>query len=132
MLLNLATLTGFCVIMSVVGGQTLSAVSGGTMSADVGIAVISLLALLVSFCGFRVLHAYERYAWAPALVAMAIATGCGGKHFATGEAVVRGEPAAAAAAASVVSFAGIVASYMLPWAPLASDFTTYISPSAPS
>lgn len=125
-LLNLATLTGFCVIMCVVGGQTLSAVSGGKMSADVGIAIISILALLVSFCGFNVLHAYERYAWFPATVAIIIAVGCGGKHLK--QQTVAEDPADAP---SVISFAGIVASYMLPWGALASDFTTYISPDAP-
>lgn len=126
-LLNLATLTGFCVIMCVVGGQTLSAVSGGKMNADVGIAIISVLALLVSFCGFNVLHAYERYAWFPALVAMVIAAGCGGSDLKEQTVVDEMAPAS-----SVVSFAGIVASYMLPWGALASDFTTYISPHSPS
>lgn len=97
------------------------------MTADVGIATIAILALLVSFCGFNVLHAYERYAWIPAIVAMSIASGCGGRHLKEQSTVK--EPAIAS---SVVSFAGIVASYMLPWAALASDFTTYVNPHAPS
>jgi hypothetical protein len=35
----------------------------------------------------KVLHQYERYAWIPALVAIIIATGCGGKKL-TQQAVV--------------------------------------------
>jgi purine-cytosine permease-like protein len=79
-LLNLATLTGFCVVDSIIGGQALSAVKGGeTISATVGIVIIALLSLVIAFCGFRVLHRYERWAWIPALIALVIATKCGGK-----------------------------------------------------
>lgn len=61
-ILNLATLTGFCIIDSVIGGQTLSAVSNGSLTPAVGIIIIALLAMLVCFCGFNVFHQYERYA----------------------------------------------------------------------
>ncbi|CAO2648590.1 Nn.00g078570.m01.CDS01 [Neocucurbitaria sp. VM-36] len=125
-LLNLATLTGFCVIDSIIGGFALSAVRDGeTISATVGIVIVCLLALVISFCGFRVLHIYERWAWIPALVALIIAAGCGGK----GLSQQVGAPAATAA--QVLSFGGLVASFMLPWAALASDFSTYMHPKAP-
>ena len=59
-LLNLATLTGFCVVDS---GQALSAVkSGETIDATVGIVIIAVLALGICFCGFKGLHIYERWA----------------------------------------------------------------------
>ncbi|KAL1878060.1 hypothetical protein VTK73DRAFT_8195 [Phialemonium thermophilum] len=122
-LLNLATLTGFCVIMAVIGGQCLSAVSGGGLSPSVGIVVIAILALIISFCGFTVLHAYERWAWIPALIAIVVATGTGGAGL-TRQATVEGS----ATASAVLSFGMIVASYTIPWACLASDFTTYLEP----
>jgi NCS1 nucleoside transporter family len=126
-LMNLATLVGFCVVDSVIGGMALSAVMDGTtINATVGIIIIALLALLISFCGFRVLHLYERYAWLPALIAIVIATGCGGKHL---KLQVEAPPATAP---QVLSFGGLVASFMLPWAALASDFSTYMHPKAPS
>ncbi|KIH89741.1 hypothetical protein SPBR_08978 [Sporothrix brasiliensis 5110] len=121
-LLNMATLTGFCVIMVVIGGQCLTAVSGGSLSPYVGIVVMSLVALFVSFCGYKVLHVYEKYSWAPALLAIVVATGCGGKHLKEQTAVD------ASPAAAVVSFGMVVASYMLPWAAIASDFFTYVDP----
>ncbi|KAJ4369949.1 hypothetical protein N0V83_005713 [Neocucurbitaria cava] len=125
-LLNLATLTGFCVIDSIIGGSALSAVTDGeTISATVGIVIVCLLALVISFCGFRVLHIYERWAWIPALVALIIAAGCGGKSLS------QQVEAPAATAAQVLSFGGLVASFMLPWAALASDFSTYMHPMAP-
>ncbi|KAJ0305389.1 hypothetical protein Brms1b_010845 [Colletotrichum noveboracense] len=125
-LLNLATLTGFCVIMAVIGGQCLSAVGEGNVSASVGIVVVALLALVISFCGFAVLHLYERFAWIPAVIAIIIAIGCGGSHLREQAST---EPATPQ---SVVSFGMIVASYMIPWACLASDFTTYLEPSTSS
>lgn len=126
-LLNLATLTGFCIIDSIIGGMALSAVtSGTTISPTVGIVIIAVIALFISFCGFKVLHWYERYTWIPALIAIVIATGCGGKYL---KDQVATEPATAQ---QVLSFGGLVASFMLPWAALASDFSTYMHPKAPT
>jgi NCS1 nucleoside transporter family len=125
-LLNLATLTGFCVVDSVIGGQALSAVQEGTtINATVGIVIIAVLSLFISFCGFGVLHIYERWAWYPALAALIIAAGCGGKSLQYQVSVP------AATASQVLSFGGLVASFMLPWAALASDFSTYMHPKAP-
>ncbi|KKA26334.1 hypothetical protein TD95_003508 [Thielaviopsis punctulata] len=125
-LLNLATLTGFCIIMAVIGGQCLSAVSAGKVSPAVGIVIVAILAMLISFFGFRVLHIFERWAWIPTIIAIAIATGVGSDKLQL-QAVP--EPATAH---QVLSFGMIVASYMLPWGCIASDFSTYMLPSAPS
>jgi NCS1 nucleoside transporter family len=125
-LLNLATLTGFCVVDAIIGGQALSAVKNGeTISATVGIVIIALLALVIAFFGFKVLHTYERWAWIPALVALVIAAGCGGKSLG------RQVEAPAATASQILTFGGLVAGFMLPWAALASDFSTYMHPKAP-
>lgn len=97
------------------------------MSPSVGIVIVSLLSLVISFCGFSVLHVYEKFAWIPAVIAIAVATGCGGSGLKQQIPVE-----APATAASVLSFGMIVASYMIPWACLASDFTTYLDPRTPS
>lgn len=107
--MNLATLTGFCVVDSVIGGMSLSAViDGTTINATVGIVIIALLSLLISFCGFKVLHIYENFAWVPALIAIIIATGCGGVHLKEQVEVL------APTAAQVLPFGRLVASFMLP------------------
>ncbi|KAL2019636.1 hypothetical protein VTK56DRAFT_9451 [Thermocarpiscus australiensis] len=126
-LLNLATLTGFCVIMAVVSGQCLSAVADGSLSVNVGIVITAVLTLLISFCGFTVLHVYERYAWIPALIAIIVAVGIGGKELRNQVTYEQPPPAS-----SVLSFGMIVASYMIPWACLSSDFTTYLKPDTSS
>lgn len=123
--LNLATLTGFCIIDSVIGGQTLSAVTNGRLTPTVGIVIIAVLAMIVCFCGFRVLHWYERFAWVPALIAIIVATGCGGSHL---KDQVTVPPATAS---TVLSFGALVAGFLIPWAALSSDFVTYMEPETP-
>lgn len=125
-ILNLATLTGFCVIDSVVGGQSLSAVTNGHLSPNVGIVIIAILALLVSFCGFKILHRYERFAWIPALIAIIIATGTGGKHLK--QQAVFDTPTAS----TILSFSALIAGFLIPWAALAGDFAVYMVPNASS
>jgi purine-cytosine permease-like protein len=101
-------------------------VTDGTLTPNAGIIVIALLSLFISFCGFRVLHLYERYAWIPAIISIVIATGCGGRELK--EQSTRQPPAAP----MVLNFGMIVASYMIPWAAIASDITTYFNPKVPS
>ncbi|PHH59547.1 hypothetical protein CDD81_2878 [Ophiocordyceps australis] len=126
-LLNLATLTGFTVIICVIGGQCLSAVSDGKLTPDVGIVIIAILSLLVSFAGFRILHFFESYAFIVALISIVITVGVGGSGLTR-----QSEPQEAATARQVLNFGMIVASYQIPWAAIASDLTTYFDPKVPS
>ncbi len=125
-LLNLATITGFAVIDAVVGGQTLAAVNPGSISWTVGIVIVALIALFISFFGIKVLHQFERYAWIPSLIAMIIATGCGGKYLSQQVEVEAPE------AAVVLSYGGLIAGFLIPWGAMSSDFGTYMRPDAPS
>lgn len=108
--LNLCTIAGFGVINCVLGGSTLSAVSGGKVNATAGIVVIALLGMIISFGGIRFLHQYERYSWIPALIAIIVATGVGGKHL-SNQAVTE-----TPAAADIISFGGVIAGFLIPWA----------------
>ncbi|OAA73711.1 purine-cytosine permease FCY21 [Cordyceps fumosorosea ARSEF 2679] len=122
-LLNLATMTGFTVIIFITGGQCLTAVSNGTISPNAGIIIIGIISLVVSFCGFRVLHIYETYAFVVAVIAITITAGCGGAGLAK-----QSVPAQPATAANVLNFGMIVASYQIPYAGLASDMSAYFNP----
>lgn len=123
-LLNMATVTGFVVIGAVVGGQTLSAVNGN-LSVDVGIVITCICTLVLSFCGYKVLHQYERFAWIPIFISIVIAIGCGGKHLSEQVA----QPPASAS--TVLSFGGLIAGFIIPYGTLASDYATYMRPDAP-
>ncbi|KYK62134.1 purine-cytosine permease FCY22 [Drechmeria coniospora] len=126
-LFNLVTMMGFTVIVLVLGGQCLSAVSDGRLTATVGIVIIAVLSLLVSFAGFKVLHAFETYAYLVALVSILVTVCIGGRDLDE-----QWEPPQPPRARQVLDFGMVVASYQIPWAPLASDFTTYFDPKVPS
>ena len=122
--LNLCTLAGFGLINCVLGGSTLSAVSSGKIDSSAGVVIIALVGLVVSFGGYKFLHQYERYSWIFALVAIIITTGVGGKGL-TNQPEHVGSPAAL-----IISFGGVVAGFLIPWAAMAADFTVYCDPSA--
>jgi purine-cytosine permease-like protein len=121
-IMNMATTTGWGVIGTIVAGQTLSAVSGGSMSWAVGIVLVCLISLVIAFMGYKVVHFYERWAWIPSFIAILIAVGCGGhllKHQA---------PTAPSTAQGVLSFGCTITSFTMTWATMASDFSVYITP----
>lgn len=62
-LLNIIINIGYGIIGSILAGQLLRAVSGGSLDIAVGIVIIVLLAFLISFLGFNVLQRYESVAW---------------------------------------------------------------------
>ncbi|KAL4944299.1 hypothetical protein BDV06DRAFT_233614 [Aspergillus oleicola] len=117
--LNLCTIAGFGIIDCVLSGMTLAAVSEGGISATVGIVIIALCGMVISMGGYRVLHQFERYSWIFALVAILVATGEGGKYLHDQAPTEKPTPA------TVISFGGAIAGFLIPWAAMASDFTVY-------
>lgn len=113
----MATLTGYAIIGSVIGGQVLSAINPSALSVDGGIVIVALLNLVIVFIGGRFLHQFDRYAWIPTFIATVIAVGCGGEH------LHKQADVPATSASAVLSFAATIAGFFLPWATLASDLT---------
>ena len=121
--LNAATMLGYCILNSIVGGQTLSAVSSradgtSTLTPDVGIVVAAGIALVVSFSGIRVLHYFERFFWLPTLICFCILIGVAG----TGPQalhVAANQPTASAQ--SILGFAAIIAGFIISYSALVSD-----------
>lgn len=124
-LLQLATLVGYTIITAIISGQTITAVSEGSVSLAAGIVVTVIGALFVSFMGYKALHYFEQYSWIPSLFAIIVSTGLAGHTLADQM------PVEAPTARSVVSFAALMASLALSWVALVSDFAVYISPSVP-
>ncbi|KAG1811875.1 NCS cytosine-purine permease [Suillus subaureus] len=123
-ILNLIGLCGFNIVNGILGGQALASVSSD-MSWDVGIVIIFVIALLISFMGYRVLNWYERVSWFPVLIAFLVALGVGGKN------LYNVQPAVPASAASIFSFASVIAGFVITYSAMASDFTMYYSPTVP-
>ncbi|KAI0765159.1 NCS cytosine-purine permease [Fomes fomentarius] len=123
---NMCGMFGFCILNCILGGQTLASISNGHLSWSVGIVVIAIISLLISFCGYRVLNWYERLAWIPVLVVYLVTLGVGGKHIADPP------PAEPATARAILSFAATIAGFVITYTPLGSDFTIYYTPNVSS
>ncbi|KAG8752369.1 hypothetical protein FRC12_012005 [Ceratobasidium sp. 428] len=138
--LQLLGIVGYNIINVILGGQILSVVSGGSLSWNVGIVVITstsenrfkyqrMIEILsqITFFGYQVLNWYERYAWFPILVVFLVVIGVGGKHLS--------DPLATAGPAShqsVLSFASTVAGFVISYSPAMSDYTHYMQPEVSS
>lgn len=65
-ILNCIACVGWSVVNSIVGAQTLRAVSTThQIPTAAAIIVIAIGTIMVSFMGYRVVHLYEKYAWVP-------------------------------------------------------------------
>ncbi|KAH9020334.1 NCS cytosine-purine permease [Lactarius hengduanensis] len=123
-MLSVISFVGFAVLNNIVGGQALASV--GNVSWTVGIVVISVISLFISFCGLKVLSWFERIIWFPVVLVFIIATCVGGKHFADA-------PAALPATASqILTFGATIAGFTMTWAIISSDYTTYFHPGVSS
>ena len=58
--LNIILMIGYAIICCIIGGQILSAVSGGSMSVVVGIVILALFTWLIASFGMTPFHIYER------------------------------------------------------------------------
>ena len=59
-MLNIVIMVGYGLIDCIIGGQILSAVSGGSMTIIVGIVIVALISWVVAVFGMAIFHAYER------------------------------------------------------------------------
>ncbi|KAG5636249.1 hypothetical protein H0H81_008652 [Sphagnurus paluster] len=120
---NLIVMIGFCVLNSIVGGQALASVNG-SLSWTVGIVVLEVVSLLVSFCGYKLLNWYERIAWVPVVISFIVALGVGGKHLSSPP------PSEPATVSAVFSFASTLAGFVVSKTPFLLDSLFDLSISA--
>lgn len=80
--LNLIVMLGYSMLVCIIGGQVLSAVSpNGSMSVVVGIIIVAVIVWGVTTFGIAVFHYYERYAWLPQLIVISILYGVSARYF---------------------------------------------------
>ncbi|KUJ10418.1 putative purine-cytosine permease FCY2 [Mollisia scopiformis] len=124
-ILNMCSIMGFTMISAVVGGQCLVAMSNNSISTSSGIVIISLISMVITMTGYKIMHLILRYAWMPSLVAIIICVGVGGKH------LKDQAPTEPPKASTIISFASLIAGYMLPFGSTLGDYAVYMPPSAP-
>jgi purine-cytosine permease-like protein len=118
--LNVVSLQGFLILNSIIGGQILASVSPHLNDA-LGIVIIGVITLAVTFCGYRVIHWYERVAWIPSVIAFIVMLAVGGKN------LTMVPTSAPTSTAAIISFASTVASSVIPWSTIAPDYGVYHS-----
>ncbi|KAF9527466.1 purine-cytosine permease [Crepidotus variabilis] len=126
-LLNAFSNQGFLILNCIIGGQALAAVSG-KIDDTVGIVIISLISLAVTFFGYQFLHWFESFAWVPSVISFPILIGLAGKHLKPSTFPAVPPPSAA----SVLSFASFVASSIISWCTLTPDYGVYHDSKAPT
>ncbi|GAA5902554.1 hypothetical protein JCM6882_009315 [Rhodosporidiobolus microsporus] len=128
-LLNLISFLGFCAVNSIAAGQVLVAVNPGGLSTTAGIVIVAVVSMVISFCGYRVLHLIERWAWLPVIIAFILLSGFGGRHLGAATSFATDAPATAA---NVLSFLSIIIGFTISWSGCSADFNTYMKPDIPS
>jgi NCS1 nucleoside transporter family len=118
-LCNVAACIGWSAVNVIVGGQLVAALSGGAIPQQVGILVITMLTTLISIYGYKHIHRYERYAWAPMAVIFIILLVVAGPKLS----VVPTPPLNIAEIASFVSFGGAVYGFATGWSSYAADYS---------
>ncbi|RFU24465.1 hypothetical protein B7463_g11882, partial [Scytalidium lignicola] len=121
-ILNIVLMVGYCMIDCVIGGQILSAVSGGSMSIVVGIIIVAIISWVIAVFGMSIFHQYERFAWIPQLMVILILFGSAGPKFDTTTASVGNM---ATINGNRLSFFALSLSVPVSWAGAASDFYVY-------
>ncbi|CAF1024619.1 unnamed protein product [Didymodactylos carnosus] len=121
--LNCIAAIGWSAVNCITGGQTLRVVSNNTLPVAVGVIIIAICTLVLSFAGYKWIHIYERYSWIPVFIAFCIMAGVGAKNFTnSGQAAMK---SGRIEAANVLSFGGTVFGFAVAWTSLAADYNAY-------
>ncbi|KAF9527464.1 cytosine-purine permease [Crepidotus variabilis] len=125
-LFNACSTQGFLILNCIIGGQTLAAVSSN-IDETLGIIIISVISLTVTFCGYKFIHWFESFAWVPSALAFPVLVGMAGRDLSLTTFPVKPSPSTA----SILSFSSMVASSIITWCTLTPDYGVYHVQSAP-
>ncbi|KAF8906804.1 purine-cytosine permease [Gymnopilus junonius] len=119
-LLDVFSMQGFLILNCIIGGQALAAVSD-RLNDTLGIVIIGVISLAVTFCGYKFLHWFESFAWVPSVISFPILIGLAGKHLNPSTLPSPGP----ISPTDVLSFASFVASSVISWCTLTPDYGVY-------
>lgn len=120
--INMVACVGWGAVNIMASAQLLHIVNNGALPPWAGCLILVLCTVLVTFFGYKVIHAYEKWSWVPN-VAVFIAIICRMamlKTFTWGHTV--GGPTTAG---NVLSFGGTIFGFASGWTTYASDYTVY-------
>ncbi|PPQ65122.1 hypothetical protein CVT24_003013 [Panaeolus cyanescens] len=126
--LNVLSSQGFLILNCIIGGQALASASPGKIDDTLGIVIISVISLVITFCGYRFLHWFESFAWIAGVICLPVLLGVAGKHLNPSTF----PPVPPATASQILSFACFVGSSLLSWCTLTPDYGVYHDKNASS
>src|SRR5438128_8460218 len=115
---NVGACIGWSVVNVIIGGQLITALSGGKVPSWAGILILAILTTLVSIYGYRYVHRYERYAWIPMAIIFVILAVVAAPHMH----IIATPAFGVAEIASLVSFGGAVYGFATGWSSYAADY----------
>ncbi|KAG1729734.1 permease for cytosine/purines, uracil, thiamine, allantoin-domain-containing protein [Suillus lakei] len=125
--LNVFSLEGFLILNCIIGGQTIASLSSH-LDDTLGIVILGIISLVVTFCGYRVIHWFESVAWIPNVIAFITMLAVGYPQLRENLSI----PVPPATPTNVISFASFLTSNIIGWCPMIPDYGVYHSPNASS
>ncbi|UJR11219.1 hypothetical protein I4U23_015400 [Adineta vaga] len=128
--INVILSLGWAAVNSITGAQTLRVVFNDTFPVTVGIIIIGLLSMIVSFVGYKWIHIYERYSWIPVFIGYCILAGVGAKYFTISPIVsfnttITNSPNSRLKLSHVLSFGAACFGISSSWCSCAADYNAY-------
>ncbi|KAI0414150.1 permease for cytosine/purines, uracil, thiamine, allantoin-domain-containing protein [Xylaria grammica] len=117
--LNATVQIGWAAVGCITGGLALTAVADGHLSLAVGIIILAVVAMLISFVGLKAILIYERYAWIVFLTIFLIFFGETGRY---ADNTTPSSLKGANLAGSVLSLIAIIYGSSASWVSIASDY----------
>lgn len=120
--INLVACIGWTAVNTIVSAQLLNSINNGALPAWAGCLIITLITLCVTFFGYKVVHAFEKWAWIPNLIIFVIIAVrlAKSKRFTYGE-----MGSGPTTAGNVLSFGATIYGFATGWTSLAADYTSY-------
>ncbi|KAF2263061.1 purine-cytosine permease [Lojkania enalia] len=118
---NVLACIGWSSVNCIVGAQLIHAVNND-VPGFAGIIIIAVCTLLVTFFGYKIVHAYEFWSWVPTFIVFLIILGC----FAhSGDFVNLPMGVGTSELGSCLSFGSVVYGFATGWTSYAADYTVY-------
>ncbi|CAF0974111.1 unnamed protein product [Adineta steineri] len=129
-ILNVIVALGWAAVSSITGAQTLRVVFDDLLPVAVGIIIISVVSMIVSFVGYNWIHIYERYAWIPIVIAYCILASIDAKYFTHSQTVFPNETISNNGSHHqkiiyIMNFGAICLGGSIGWSSFAADYNTY-------
>lgn len=121
--INCIACVGWGAVNIMASAQCLTIVNNGTLPPWGGCLILVVLTIMISFFGYKVIHAYAKWSWIPNMVVFIVIiarmTMSGNFSFGTMQ-------TGPTTAGNVLSFGGAVFGYATGWTTFAADYTVYM------